>query len=79
MLCAHNVIDIKKDVGHPEVLLSTITLRSAIFKGASFSGTAENRDMLGGSVRSIMERGALDSKHFIMGEARRAMLGSQAA
>jgi|HubBroStandDraft_1064217.scaffolds.fasta_scaffold928188_2 hypothetical protein len=79
MLSAHNVIDIKKDVGHPEVLPSTGALQSAIFNSASLSGTAKNRGMLSGSVRSIMEEGALDPEHFITSEARRAMLGRQAA
>jgi hypothetical protein len=78
MRSAHNVSDIKKDVGHPEVLLSTGALQSAICNSASFSSSAENRGMLRGSARTILEKGALDPKRFTS-EARRAMFGRQAA
>jgi PAS domain S-box-containing protein len=40
--------------------------------------SAEDRGMFSGSVRSIMEKGALDPKRFTS-EVRRAMLGRQAA
>ncbi len=66
---------------HPEALLRTAALQSAIFNSANFSSIAtdakeDDRKKLSGYVRNIVDKGQLGPERFAS-EIRRAMSGRQ--